>query len=198
MVTAAEALERLKQGNHRFASGESSPVDLSLLKKQQDGQKPFAVVLGCSDSRVPVEIVFDQTLGDLFVVRVAGNIAGPTQIGSIEFAIENFGSQLIVVLGHSGCGAVSATMAKLQDPELSIPSPHLRNIVAEIEPAIQDAMTRNTDAATQFANAIRANAQQVANNLTENSSVLSAAVQEGSVKIVAAEYALTTGQVEFF
>ena len=118
-LSALDALERLREGNRRFESGVRSPDTLMSQRRRHEfvaGQQPFAVILGCSDSRVPVEIVFDQGLGDLFVIRVAGNIVASSQIGSVEFAAEKFGTRLVVVLGHTGCGAVEATLAELQRP----------------------------------------------------------------------------------
>src|SRR5271157_2642032 len=113
MISAREALDRLKEGNRRFASDLRSrdlPTGQTRRRELAAGQEPFAIILGCSDSRVPAEIVFDQGLGDLFVIRVAGNIVAPSQIGSVEFAAERFGTRLVVVLGHSSCGAIEAAI----------------------------------------------------------------------------------------
>src|ERR671911_2640897 len=136
MVPAIEALERLREGNARFASNMASSG--ALLSHTQraalaGGQQPFAIILGCSDSRVPAEIVFDQGLGDLFVIRVAGNIVAPSQVGSVEFAAEKFGTRLVVVLGHTYCGAVAATLEELQRPS-ETQSRNLRSIVDRIRP----------------------------------------------------------------
>src|SRR5919112_1807459 len=131
MVPATEALERLREGNARFASKMASSG--ALLSHTQraalaGGQQPFAIILGCSDSRVPAEIVFDQGLGDLFVIRVAGNIVAPSQIGSVEYGVEQFGTRLVVVLGHSGCGAIAATLEEITGRATS-QSRNLRSIV---------------------------------------------------------------------
>src|SRR5262249_8676874 len=117
MPHPGQALDRLRDGNRRFASNQPASVFLSSRARRAElvaGQRPFAIVLGCSDSRVPAELVFDQGLGDLFVIRVAGNIVAPSQIGSVEFAVSRFGTPLVVVLGHSQCGAVTATLEELQ------------------------------------------------------------------------------------
>src|ERR671916_700570 len=139
MVTAQEALERLKEGNKRFVHHlRSAEVMLSQLRRGElvKGQNPFAIVLGCSDSRVPAEIVFDQGLGDLFVIRVAGNIVASSQVGSVEFAAERFGTPLVVVLGHSRCGAVEATLEELMRPKEN-QSRNLRSIVDRIRPSVE-------------------------------------------------------------
>src|SRR5438067_9648001 len=130
MISAREALERLREGNRRFVRGvRSSDLLVSEARRSElaAGQQPFAIVLGCSDSRVPAEIVFDQGLGDLFVIRVAGNIVAPSQVGSVEFAAARYGTRLVVVLGHSECGAILATLEELQQPTSH--SRNLRSIV---------------------------------------------------------------------
>src|SRR5881296_3411934 len=140
MISAQEALERLREGNHRFVMDVRRRDTLTGQTRRRElagGQEPFAIVLGCSDSRVPAEIVFDQTLGDLFVIRVAGNIVAPSQVGSVEFAAEQFGTRLVVVLGHSRCGAVSATLEELTHPSGGAHSRNLRSIVDRIRPAIE-------------------------------------------------------------
>ncbi len=139
MISAREALERLREGNRRFASGVRSSDTLTSPTRRSEltaGQEPFAIILGCSDSRVPAEIVFDQGLGDLFVIRVAGNIVAASQIGSVEFAAERFGTRLVVVLGHSQCGAVLATLEELQRPTES-QSRNLRSIVDRVRPSVE-------------------------------------------------------------
>jgi carbonic anhydrase len=137
MISALEALERLREGNRRFAS-DARPRDTSATPARRNdlaaGQEPFAIILGCSDSRVPAELVFDQGLGDLFVIRVAGNIVAPSQVGSVEFAAARFGTRLVVVLGHSRCGAVLATLEELLQP-IDHQSPNLRSIVDRRGPA---------------------------------------------------------------
>ena len=139
MTTAREALERLREGNRRFAAGvPNDHADLRAARRDEAAkeQEPFAIVLGCSDSRVPAELVFGQGLGDLFVIRVAGNIVAPSQIGSVEFAAEKFGTRLVVVLGHSRCGAVLATLDSLQQGEVA-GSRSLRSIVDRVRPAVE-------------------------------------------------------------
>ena len=140
MITANEAIARLKAGNQRFMSGvRSIETDVKSTNRAGfvGGQAPFAIVLGCSDSRVPAEIIFDQGLGDLFVIRVAGNIVAPSQVGSVEFAAEQFGTPLVVVLGHSQCGAVTATLNELKNPSQATSSTNVMSIVNRIRPSIQ-------------------------------------------------------------
>ena len=202
MIDAADALERLTRGNARFASGSSDRDPLSSFKKRGeavDGQQPFAVVLGCSDSRVPVEMVFDQDLGDLFVIRVAGNIVSTSQIGSIEFAAEKFGTNLVVVLGHSRCGAVQATVEELQQP-LTNQSPHLRAIVDRIRPAAGMIVSSNPndDKETLVKKAVRANVRHAAEALRHGSDIIERRISESGLRVVGAEYLLETGAVEFF
>jgi len=162
-------------------------------------QWPFAVVLGCSDSRVPVEMIFDHGLGDLFVIRVAGNICAPSQVGSVEFAAERYGTRLVVVLGHTRCGAVQATLDELQRPTES-QSRNLRSIVDRIRPSVEGLLetelTRDKDALAL--RAIRANVRVAANHLRHGSDVLEQLIQKDGLLIVGAEYALETGDVDFF
>lgn len=163
------------------------------------GQQPFAVVLGCSDSRVPVEIVFDQGLGDLFVIRVAGNVVAASQIGSVEFAAERFGTQLVVVLGHTRCGAVQATLEELQRPTEN-QSPNLRSIVDRIRPAVQSLLATElkNDAKALARQAVRANVRVAADHLRHGSSLLERRIQKDELLVVGAEYSLETGIVDFF
>ena len=202
MLTALEALERLREGNRRFVSGERQ-LDRRLSAKRRNalvlGQEPFAVILGCSDSRVPVELVFDHGLGDLFVIRVAGNIVAPSQIGSIEFAAARFGTRLVVVLGHTQCGAVAATIEELRRPEQN-QSPNLRSIVSRIGPAVAgllDSAAQDDDESLLRA-AVRANVEASVRQLRTGSEILERLVREDGLLVVGAEYALQTGQVEFF
>ena len=202
MISAQQALERLREGNRRFVSGVRS-VDALMGQTQRKelvaGQYPFAVILGCSDSRVPVEIVFDQGLGDLFVIRVAGNIVAASQIGSVEFAAEQFGTRLVVVLGHSRCGAVQATVDELQRPTEN-QSRNLRSIVDHIRPAVEGLLTtdlrRDPEALVQ--QAVRANVRVSANSLRHGSGVLQELIQRQGLRVVGAEYSLETGAVDFF
>jgi len=202
MITALKALHRLREGNLRFASDDQVPSMLTNQARRRElttGQAPFAIVFGCSDSRVPVEIVFDQGLGDLFVIRVAGNVVAPSQIGSVEFAAHQFGTRLVVVLGHSKCGAVTATLEELERPERSR-SPNLRSIVDRIRPAIED--LRDTplhdDPEALLAHAVRANIRASANQLRHGSQILEELIQRDGLLVVGAEYCLETGQVDFF
>lgn len=200
MISAAEALQKLKDGNQRYLANESA---LPTSHDQQRnalvaGQAPYAIVLGCSDSRVPTELIFDQGLGDIFVIRVAGNIATPTQIGSIEYAAEQFGTPLIIVLGHSHCGAVKATLAQVQNPG-DIGSPNLAAIVEKIQPAVAPLCSHNHDSdETLEQNAIRANVDASVAQLTADSAVLAKRVENGELNIVGAQYFLESGIVEFF
>ena len=202
MYPAREALERLREGNARFSAGVRS-VDALLSQTRRDellaGQKPFAVILGCSDSRVPVEIVFDQGLGDLFVIRVAGNIAAPSQVGSVEFAAEVFGTRLVVVLGHTQCGAIDATLNELQRPNANR-SRNLSSIVDRVRPAVEGLLStelRNDRAALTRA-AVRANVRVSADRLRHGSALLEQLIQDDSLLVVGAEYSLDTGLVDFF
>ena len=202
MISWEDALERLREGNRRFVSDEEDPSMLTNQAKRREltaGQTPFAIVLGCSDSRVPVEIVFDQGLGDLFVIRVAGNVVAPSLVGSVEFAAHTFGTRLVVVLGHSNCGAVTATIDELERPAASR-SPNLRSIVDRIRPAIDD--LRDTelreDRDALLAHAVRANIRASANQLRHGSQILEDLIENGGLRVVGAEYSLETGVVDFF
>ena len=200
MIPAPEALERLKEGNRRFVSNlRSSVADASHDRRAElaSGQQPFAIILGCSDSRVPAELVFDQGLGDLFVIRVAGNIVAPSQVGSVEFAAARFDTRLVVVLGHTQCGAILATLEELQRPA-ERQSPNLRSIVDRIRPAVERLVTdsrQDNDAIVR--EAVRANIQQSVDHLRHGSEVLEQLVRDQGLMITGAEYSLETGIVEF-
>ncbi len=163
------------------------------------GQEPFAIVLGCSDSRVPAEIIFDQGLGDLFVIRVAGNIVAPSQIGSIEFAAERFGTRLVVVLGHTLCGAILATLEELERPTESR-SPHLRSIVDRIRPAVETLLETELrhNPAALVQHAVRANIRASVSHLRHGSQIIEQLIQSAGLLVVGAEYSLETGVVDFF
>lgn len=201
MITGKEALERLMEGNRQFVAGQYREQEMSAEQRSQmaEGQSPFAIILGCSDSRVPVEVIFNQGFGDLFVIRVAGNIVAPSQIGSIEFAAEAFGTPLVVVLGHSNCGAVKATLDTLRNPGGS-QSRNLRSIVDRVRPAV--AALINTDLANDpeklTAAAVRSNVCVAAGSLRHGSEILEQLVQSGKLLVVGAEYSLETGEVNFF
>ena len=202
VIAAAEALERLREGNRRFVANVRSQETLpSHARRVQLAarQEPFAIVLGCSDSRVPAEIVFDQGLGDLFVIRVAGNIVAPSQIGSVEFAAERFGTRLVVVLGHSRCGAVIATLEELHRPT-DKQSRHLGSIVDRIRPSVEAllATERHRDADALIDDAVRANVRVSASQLRHGSRILEHLIQNEGLVVVGAEYSLETGSVDFF
>jgi carbonic anhydrase len=201
MISALEALQRLRDGNRRFVS-DIEGADSDARKHRSDlvmGQEPFAIVLGCSDSRVPAELVFDQGLGDLFVIRVAGNVVAPSQVGSVEFAAERFGTRLVVVMGHSQCGAVLATLEELERPSESR-SPNLRSIVDRIWPSVQSLVGTELrhDHEALLDNAIRANIRASANHLRHGSQILEQMIQNDGLLVVGAEYSLESGVVEFF
>ena len=202
MISALEALDGLVEGNRRFVSDGRSHNSLASQTRRSElveGQEPFAIILGCSDSRVPAEIIFDQGLGDLFVIRVAGNIVAPSQIGSVEFAAERFGTRLVIVLGHSVCGAVLATLEELKRPTAGR-SPNLGSIVDRIRPSVEPLfetdLRHRPDALMQ--QAVRANIRAAANNLRYGSQVLEQLIQRGELLVVGAEYSLDTGVVDFF
>jgi carbonic anhydrase len=190
-----DALARLRAGNHRFVNGEGSAFR-RWHPGLVDGQSPFAVVLGCSDSRAPAEYVFDQGLGDLFVIRVAGNIVAPSLVGSIEFAASQYGTRLVVVMGHTQCGAVDATLRALAASDAP-ESRNLRSIVDRIAPHVEHVLAEPGDPATRFATAVRVNALASARELRHSSPYLSELVDRGRVSITAAIYDLATGLVTF-
>jgi carbonic anhydrase len=202
MISAREALERLREGNRRFVSDTRSSETLTSQTRRAElatGQEPFAIVLGCSDSRVPAEIVFDQGLGDLFVIRVAGNIVASSQVGSVEFAAARFGTPLVVVLGHSQCGAVLATLEELQQPTEQ-QSRNLRSIVDRVRPSVETLLATELrhDPDALVRQAIRANIRASTNHLRHGSEDLEQLIQGDRLLVVGAEYSLETGVVEFF
>ncbi|HXZ59357.1 MAG TPA: carbonic anhydrase [Steroidobacteraceae bacterium] len=200
MTPALTALAALRDGNRRFVAElrEAGPAR-TRRRELPAGQEPLAIILGCSDARVPAEIVFDQGLGDLFVIRVAGNIVAPSQVGSVEFAAEAFGTRLVVVLGHSNCGAIHATLDQLARPSRD-QSPNLRSIVNRIRPAVEGLIERgaggNRDALVQ--QAVRANIRMSADHLRHGSEVLEQAIEKDGLLVVGAEYSLESGVVDFF
>jgi len=202
MIRAREALRRLQEGNLRFVENVRSATTLTGHTRRGelvDGQEPFAVILGCSDSRVPVEIVFDQGLGELFVIRVAGNIVAPSQVGSVEFAAERFGTRLIVVLGHSQCGAIVTTLEELQRPT-EIQSRNLSSIVDRIRPSVEALLLTELKYGSEelVRQAVRANIRASANHLRHGSQMLEELIQTDELVVVGAEYSLETGIVDFF
>lgn len=202
MIPALEALERLREGNRRFVAGEPGREALLTAERRSqlvEGQEPFAVILGCSDSRVPVELIFDQGLGDLFVIRVAGNVVAPSQVGSVEFAAERFGTRLVVVLGHTRCGAVQATLEELQRPTEGA-SRNLRSIVDRIRPAVEELLATDLrhDPAELARHAVRSNVRVAASSLRHGSDILEELILRDGLLVVGAEYSLETGAVDFF
>jgi carbonic anhydrase len=201
MVSAVEALERLREGNARFASnmGSSGPmISHSQRAALAAGQQPFAIILGCSDSRVPAEIVFDQGLGDLFVIRVAGNIVAPSQVGSVEFAAARYETRLVVVLGHSQCGAIIATLEELQRPTEN-QSRNLAAIVDRVRPSVEGLLATDLkhDLQALVTQGVRANIRASVDHLRHGSRVLEQLIQNEGLRVVGAEYSLETGRVEF-
>jgi carbonic anhydrase len=202
MISGREALAMLREGNRRFVSNERSsepyvgPARRAELAKSQE---PFAIVLGCSDSRVPAEIVFDQGLGDLFVIRVAGNIVAPSQVGSVEFAAERFGTRLVVILGHSQCGAILATLEQLRRPSEN-QSRNLRSIVDRVRPSVEGLLATNLrhDESALVTEAVRANIRASVDGLRRGSELLEQLVRDDGLLVVGAEYSLETGTVDFF
>ena len=202
MISAREALVRLRDGNHRFAANLRSTEALATASRRAaltNRQEPFAIVLGCSDSRVPAEIVFDQGLGDLFVIRVAGNIVAPSQVGSVEFAAARFGTRLVVVLGHSQCGAIVATLEELRRPTAN-QSRNLQSIVDRVRPSVEGLLTTGAhrDVDALVSEGVRLNIRASTDHLRHGSQILEQLIQEDGLLVVGAEYSLETGVVDFF
>jgi len=202
MTTADAALERLREGNRRFVSDEVSDETLASREHRAGAatpQNPFAIILACSDSRVPTELIFDRGIGDLFVIRVAGNIVAPSQIGSIEYAAKQFNTRLVVVLGHSNCGAIIATLQELA-LKGSHRSPNLRAIVDRVRPAVEPLLAdgANVDDEAVIASCVRANIRASVEKLRHGSLILEELIEAGDLKIIGAEYSIETGNVDFF
>ena len=201
-IKASEALKRLRDGNKRFTSNLRTQESLFSDHRREEllkGQEPYAIILGCSDSRVPAEIVFDQGLGDLFVIRVAGNIVAPSQIGSVEFAVSQFGTRLVIVLGHSQCGAICATIEELTHGHSSA-SENIRAIVERVKPSIEGLMATDlkNDKDALEKEAVRANVRASANQLRHGSTIIENLIATDELLVVGAEYSLESGVVEFF
>lgn len=199
MLSAADALKRLKAGNARFVSGVrhvAAPLDQTARAGLVSAQRPFATILSCSDSRVPPELIFDAGLGELFVIRVAGNVLAPHQLGSVEFAVDALGTRLIVVLGHSGCGAVDATLQVMQAEDADL-SPNLGALVAEIRPALAPLLAETDDPAELLARGVGANVARSVAGLTGRSELLAQKVLAGELMIMGAEYRLEDGEVNW-
>jgi carbonic anhydrase len=201
MIPAQEALERLIEGNRRFVAERRDGAATNSARRHEVAvaQEPFAIVLGCSDSRVPAELVFDQGLGDLFVIRVAGNIVAPSQVGSVEFAAERFSTRLVVVLGHSRCGAILATLEELRRPTAT-QSRNLRSIVDRVRPSVEPLMSTDLrhNEEQLVRDAVRANVRVSASHLRHGSDILEQLIATEGLMVVGAEYSLETGVVEFF
>lgn len=200
MIPALEALERLRDGNRHFVADIRRHREIAPRRAEVvSGQEPFAIILGCSDSRVPAELIFDQGLGDLFVIRVAGNIVAPSQIGSVEFAAARFHTRLVVVMGHSNCGAIAATLEELGRPSEN-QSRNLRAIVDRIRPAVAPLLKTKLkdDYAGLVSEAVRANVRVAADHLRHGSEILEHLIERDGLLIVGAEYSLETGIVDFF
>jgi carbonic anhydrase len=201
MISARQALQALRDGNRRFVAERQRKDRTGATRREEvtERQEPFAIILGCSDSRVPAEIVFDQGLGDLFVIRVAGNIVAPSQIGSVEFAAEQFKTRLVVVLGHTGCGAINATIEQLKRP-VEMQSRNLRAIVDRVRPSVEPLLATplRDDPQALASVAVRANVRTSATNLRHGSDILEQLIEHDELLVVGAEYSLETGIVEFF
>jgi carbonic anhydrase len=203
-ISAAEALDRLREGNRRFAADVRSIASLSSQSSRVDlakQQSPFAIILGCSDSRAPAEIVFDQGLGDLFVIRVAGNIVAPSQVGSVEFAAERFGIRLVVVMGHQRCGAIAATIDAIEQGGAP-PSRNILSIVDRIRPTIEPLMVMENrgphDRRLLEKLSVRANVSSSANHLRHGSPIVESLALHDELFVVGADYDIETGVVDFF
>jgi len=202
MITGLAGLGRLREGNARFVANQMRTLEHAHEARRAElvsGQAPFAIVLGCSDSRVPAELVFDQGFGDLFVIRVAGNIVAPSQVGSVEFAAERYGTSLVVVMGHSQCGAILATLEELTGGAAST-SGNLRSIVDRVRPSVSTviAAARGGDPNALVSLAVRANVRASVDHLRHGSALLERLIERNGLLIVGAEYSLETGVVDFF
>ncbi len=202
MISAKEALEKLRKGNRRFVNDEVSAETLASREHRAGDakpQSPFAIILACSDSRVPTELIFDRGIGELFVIRVAGNIVAPSQIGSIEFAASQFGTRLVVVLGHSNCGAIIATLQELALKE-SHRSPNLRAIVDRIRPALEPILSglKNINDKAAVDECVRANVLASVEQLRHGSLILEKLIESGELTVVGAGYSIESGNIEFF
>jgi carbonic anhydrase len=198
-LSAPEALQRLIEGNRRYTQNVRS-VDSLVTHSRRDleSQRPFAIVLGCSDSRAPAEVVFDQGLGDLFVIRVAGNIVAPSQIGSVEFAAERFGTRLVLIMGHTSCGAIDATLEVIQNQGKA--SKNLLSIVNRVRPAVESLVATDLarDPERLRREAMRANVRASASHLQHSSAIIERLAEEGGLAVVGSELDLVTGEVTFF
>ena len=202
MISATTALARLREGNHRFVQDQSETAAATHHARRAEllsGQQPFAIVLGCSDSRVPAELVFDQGFGDLFVIRVAGTVVAPSQVGSVEFAATRYGTRLVVVMGHSQCGAVAATLEELLGGETA-QSRNLRSIVDRVRPSLKTLLAgrEKVDPEALMRDAVRANVRTSVDHLRHGSELLEELITTDGLMVVGAEYSLESGVVTFF
>jgi carbonic anhydrase len=202
MISAAEALSRLREGNRRFIADQSGAANASSRADRAAlvaGQEPFAIVLGCSDSRVPAELVFDQGFGDLFVIRVAGNVVAPSQVGSVEFAAARYGTKLVVVMGHSQCGAILATLEEVVGGQTT-QSRNLRSIVDRVRPSVETLISGRDrmDPDTLVREAVRANVRASVDHLQHGSDLLERLIRKEGLVVIGAEYSLESGVVTFF
>ena len=202
MMTPTQALQLLREGNRRFVAGHCtrnvSQGHLGCVEPLRE-RAPLAIVLGCSDSRVPLELIFDQEFGALFLVRVAGSIATPSQVGSIEFAVQRFDTPLVVVLGHARCGAVAAAVDDMLAPSAGL-SPNLEVIAGHIRPSVQKAMECGSadDRDGLVEAAVEVSVGDTAGKLRNGSEVLKERISDGRLIITGAKYSLRTGAVEFY
>ena len=196
MLSAEKSLARLKEGNRRFLSGELTGLATFGPKDREQlviGQHPFAVILGCSDSRVPIELLFDQGFGDLFVIRIAGNVVARSQLGSVEYAIQELGVKLVVVMGHAHCGAVAAAIAASRDG-ITPNAEHLNYVVQKIMPSL---MLDGEDPETILDNCIQANSRRSAQSLASESIIIKNHIEQEDVRVLPAHFSIKTGEVEF-
>ena len=201
MNLANEALQRLREGNARYVRDDIAPANFCSQARRDelsDGQAPFAVILGCSDSRAPAELIFDQGLGDLFVVRVAGNVICPETMGSIEFACSKFGTRLIVVMGHTGCGAVAATVDYINDPAMELTA-SLESIVRDIRPSVEGVVAEGTQLGRKdlIRQAERLNVAHSVDQLTSDSPLLCDLIENEGLQVCGSMYDLASGTVEW-
>lgn len=197
---AREALLRLREGNARFAGNVRCIETLAGMARREEhlgGQSPFAVILSCSDSRVPAELIFDCGLGHLFVVRVAGNVVAPSLVGSVEYAVAKLGTQLVVVMGHSGCGAISATLDALTEQRSSL-TENIHDIVERIAPVVTGLLEHGLTREELMRASVSANVRASVHQLRRSSRLIEQRLAEGKLWVTGAEYSLSTGRVEFF
>ena len=196
MLSAEKSLERLKEGNRRFVSGEITGLATFGPKDREQlviGQQPFAIILGCSDSRVPIELLFDQGFGDLFVIRIAGNIVARSQLGSVEYAIQELGVKLVVVMGHAHCGAVSAAITASSDGVVPN-AEHLNYVVEKIKPSL---LVDGDNQEITLDNSIRSNTRRSVQCLKSESAIIKKHAEKNDICILPAHFSINTGEVEF-